>query len=227
MVEILFKNKDVVIISKKAGVGSQSDLSGDKDALTYTKEILLDMGERADLWLVHRLDRVVGGLLVFARNKDSAAKLSAIISEEKLEKGYLAVVEGSVCSGTLSDYLFKDARLSKAFVVKSERKGAKYAELEYEALAEYSGEKGVYTLVSVKLKTGRFHQIRAQFASRGTPLVGDGKYGSRDNRAKMPALFSNAISFNLGKEKIEANKLPDTSVYPWSLFSSIIDSLND
>lgn len=227
MVEILFKNKDVVIISKKAGIGSQSDITGDKDALSYTKELLTESGEKSDLWLVHRLDRVVGGLLVFARNKGSAARLSELMAREGLTKEYLAVVEGEVSSGKLSDYLYKDSKQSKAFVISSERRGAKYAELEYDALAYYSGEKGIYTLVSVRLKTGRFHQIRAQFASRKTPLVGDGKYGSRDNKAKMPALFATRLSFNLGKEKIEAKKLPDTSEYPWSLFSSTLKTEND
>ena len=98
------------------------------------------------------------------------------------------------------------------------RRGAKEASLEYVPLAEYAGEVGIRTLVRVKLHTGRFHQIRVQFASRGMSLVGDGKYGSRDNRAKMPALFATRLAFKTKNEKVDVEKLPDISAYPWSLF---------
>ena len=94
----------------------------------------------------------------------------------------------------------------------------KEAELDFSTLASLSTEKGERSLVKVKLKTGRFHQIRVQFASRGAPISGDGKYGSRDNGAKMPALFAYRLSFVLFGKKISAERLPDLSGYPWSLF---------
>lgn len=227
MVEIVFKNNDVVVISKKAGIPSQADPTGDKDAMSYTKELLSLLGERDELWLVHRLDRVVGGLIVFARNKFAAKSLSEDIASSKLKKEYIAVVDGEVSSGILTDYIYKDSKLSKAFTLSSARKGAKYAELEYEAIAKVETERGVYTLVSIKLKTGRFHQIRVQFASRGAPLVGDGKYGSHDNRAKMPALFASRLGFKIRKEEIDIKKLPDISAYPWSCFESVLKERND
>ena len=216
--EFLFKDKNCVIIYKPPGLPSQSDKSGDADALTLTSSSLKEVGEPSELYLIHRLDRVVGGLLVFARNKKSAAELSRLVCGEGIGKEYLAVIDSRLEGGTLRDFIYKDSRLSKAFVVERSRAGVKEAELDFSTLASLSTEKGERSLVKVKLKTGRFHQIRVQFASRGAPISGDGKYGSRDNEAKMPALFAYRLSFELFGKKISAERLPDLSGYPWSLF---------
>lgn len=218
MIEIVYKTKNYVVVYKPPAIPTQADLSDDADAMTLTSQALVALGEKGELWLVHRLDRVVGGLLVFARNKEYAAKLSALVGGNGMAKEYFAVVEGRCEGGVLRDLLYKDARQSKAFVVDSARKGAKEALLEYSVKAETETDKGVRTLVQIKLRTGRFHQIRAQFASRKLPLVGDGKYGSRDNRAKFPALFSGRIEFKIGADACDVRKIPDIDEYPWNLF---------
>lgn len=217
MIEVLHKTKELAIIYKPAGIPTQSDTSGDEDAMSITAKMLSDMGESRDLWLVHRLDRVVGGLVVFARSRESASALSALVGGCGMEKEYIAVVEGRAEGGVLRDFLYKDSKKGKAFVV-SERKGAKEALLEYTPLAVIETEKGERTLVKIKLHTGRFHQIRAQFSSRGMPIVGDGKYGSHDNKAKFPALFARRLAFEIKGKRNEAFALPDLAEYPWSLF---------
>ena len=218
MTEILYKSQKVIVVYKSPGVPSQSDASGECDAMSAASHALAELGEDSSLWLVHRLDRVVGGILAFARSKDAAARLSELVGGSGMEKEYYAVVSGDAEGGRLIDYLYKDARQGKAFVVNEGKKGAKRAELEYTKIASTLTEKGVYTLVRIRLYTGRFHQIRAQFSSRGMSIVGDGKYGSHDNKPKMPALFAYRLSFKLGKENINVKKLPDINIYPWSLF---------
>jgi 23S rRNA pseudouridine1911/1915/1917 synthase len=218
MLEIICKSKNLAVIYKPPGIPTQSDTSGDDDAMSMTGRELVRLGEPSDLWLVHRLDRVVGGLVVFARNKKTAASLSQLVGGNGMEKEYLAVVEGRAEGGFLRDYIYKDSGKGKAFVVDNERKGAKLAELEYSPLAEAETERGIYTLVKIKLHTGRFHQIRVQFASRRMSLVGDGKYGSRDNKAKMPSLFSYRLAFKTENEAQDVKRLPDVNEYPWSLF---------
>lgn len=216
--EFVLKHKNYVVIYKPAGLPSQSDLSGDKDAMTLTSEELFSQGECGQLYLVHRLDRVVGGLLIFARNKKTAAELSRLVSGEGIGKEYLAVIDGFLEGGSLKDLIYKDARASKAFVVERERSGVKSAELEFTPVSTVHTEKGDKTLVKIRLKTGRFHQIRVQFALRKAPICGDGKYGSKDNLSKMPALFSYRLSTEIFGEKILATRLPDLNEYPWSLF---------
>ena len=148
-----------------------------------------------EAYCVHRLDRAVGGVMVYARTKAAAASLSEQMQSGAFEKEYLAVVAGKPeqNEGELRDFLFKDSLKNRAFVVKTKRSGVKEARLSYRVLAGgvYDGRE--ISLVRVKLHTGRFHQIRCQFSSRKMPLLGDGKYGSRE---KCPiALLSCHISF--------------------------------
>ena len=219
--EILYKDKNLIAINKPAGMPVQSDPTADKDALTLCGEMLSATGESSALWLVHRLDRVVGGTVVFARNKSAAAALSEMFSSRNAVKEYLAVVEGAAEGGVLEDFIYKDAAKGKAFIVDRKRTGVKEAKLEYTPLASAESERGTYTLVRVRLHTGRFHQIRAQLSSRGMPIVGDGKYGSHDNRAKMPALFSYRIAFSVFGRSYDIKKSPDKQSYPWSLFDEV------
>ncbi len=220
MSQIVYKSKNVLVIYKPAGIPTQKDLGGDADAITLASRELCALGEESTLYPIHRLDRVVGGLLVFARNKKSAAALSALVSGEGLGKEYIAVAEGEAIGGELTDYLRKDSRLGRAVVSKSGAGGAKLAVLEYSLVDVADTERGKRSLVKVVLKTGRFHQIRAQFSSRGMPLVGDKKYGSRDAGCRTPALFATSISFTLGDEVVEAQMLPELTAYPWNLFNS-------
>jgi 23S rRNA pseudouridine1911/1915/1917 synthase len=186
--------------------------------MKLTGQLLREAGEDASLYLIHRLDRVVGGLLVFARDKATAALLSSAVAERKMTKEYYAIVPGQPSGGVMEDYLYKDATLGKAFVTDRKRAGVKEARLEYKCCRTVSTDKGEISLVRVRLDTGRFHQIRCQFASRKMPLLGDKKYGSRDFVAKAPALFAAHLSFDFNGKLVEASALPDLSKYPWSLF---------
>lgn len=219
MLEIIYIDRQLVAVRKPIGIPSQPDPSGARDAMTITSEILAERGEDTALWLVHRLDRVVGGILVFARTKKAAAELSRQFSNHELEKCYLAVTEGVAAEGELCDLIFKDAAKSKAFIVDRKRAGVKEARLVSLALSLVTTDGGDRNLVEVRLLTGRFHQIRAQLASRGTPLVGDGKYGSRDKGRGTPALYAYRLAFMLFGRSYELRDLPMGEEYPWSLFS--------
>ena len=219
-INIIFKNRDIIVINKPKGMPSQSDPSGDLDAMSAVMAHLKAAGERDSLWLVHRLDRTVGGLLVFARNKKSAGELSVLVAGGGMIKRYLAVCHGVAQEGEYTDFLYKDASVSKAYVVKNLRRGAKEARLKLSRL----GEREDKSLVSVKLETGRFHQIRAQLSSRGNSLVGDKKYGSRDALRSTPALFASELSFTLLSKKYSFFAKPDVSEYPWSIFADVIEN---
>ena len=157
-----------------------------------------------DIFPIHRLDKNVGGVMVFARTKAAAAQLSKAVQEGTMVKEYVATVHGTPPeSGDWTDLLWKDSTKNKVFVVKRERKGVKKARLEFTRLTA-----GDTSQVRVRLHTGRSHQIRVQFASRGFPLVGDHKYGSRDE-AQAPMLFSCRISFPWKGQIRAYEALPD------------------
>lgn len=219
MIDVIYKSKNAIAVNKPFGMPSERDPSGDPDAMTVTGRCLEDVGEDGRLWLVHRIDRVVGGALIFARTKAMASALSEIIRDRQIAKEYIAVVEGRADDGTLVNLLYKDARQGKSFVVDRERQGVKEARLTYRALETVSTDRGDRTLVKVTLDTGRFHQIRAQMSHIGLPIVGDGKYGSREKIKTGIALFSARVAVTALKEKIDARILPDKSEYPWSLFN--------
>ncbi len=220
---IVYKNKNLAVVHKPAKIPSQPDKTGDRDIMTETAEQLAESGERSDLWLINRLDRVVGGLMVFARNRESAAELSSMLSAG-ITKEYLAVADGELSGeGIMQDLIFKDSVKSKAFIVERERKGVKDAVLEYKALESVNTESGIKTLLKINLKTGRFHQIRAQLSHRGLPLTGDKKYGSRDAKRNMPSLFAFRLAFIHRGENIDVKILPSKEEYPWSLFSEHIN----
>ncbi|MBQ8322245.1 MAG: RNA pseudouridine synthase [Clostridia bacterium] len=214
MLDVIYKDRDAVAVLKPAGMPSQPDKSADTDVMSALSAQLSEEGDNSTLYLIHRLDRVVGGILVFARNKNSAARLSAEAAGEGMDKEYLAVIDGYLEPGTLVDMLYKDARVGKAFVVKDARKDAKRAELTLDVIDRADTK----TLVKIKLKTGRFHQIRAQLSSRGTPICADGKYGSRDRGAALPALFAYSLAFDSRDGRVSVKRLPDTDEYPWCIF---------
>ena len=155
--------------------------------------------------------------MVFAKSTQAAAKLSALVSRNEIEKQYLAVLQGvpEKESDTLVDLLFKDSRKNKSFVVNRERKGVKKASLEYTLIKAENG----LSLVRVKLHTGRTHQIRVQFASRKLPLLGDGKYGSKCNKCSV-ALWSHTLSFihPYTKKEIGFTAFPPSDRFPWNNF---------
>ena len=210
--KILYEDADITVCIKPVGIGSE-------DSPTE-KGIIGILSERArkPLHLLHRLDRNVGGVMVFANNKKSAAALSKDISEGKLKKEYLAVLDGipKEKSATLKDLLFKDSRKNRSYVVNRMRKGVKDASLEYEVIGEAENK----ALVHVLLHTGRTHQIRVQFSSRKLCLTGDIKYGSKDRTNCNIALYSHKITFThpATKEEMIFCSEPDSVVYPWNLF---------
>ena len=177
--EILFSDKDIAVCIKPIGVDSEKQLPE-----------LLAEALGGDFYTVHRLDKNVGGVMVYARSSRSAAELSSAIQNGKMIKEYFALVHGTPepC-GVMEDLLFKDSAKNKVFVVKRERRGVKKAKLEYDVVRA-----GETSLVHIRLHTGRSHQIRVQFASRGYPLLGDRKYGARDEYT-APMLFSSRITF--------------------------------
>lgn len=215
---IVYKNRHVVIIDKPAGMPAQSDPTGDADAMTETERALREANEPSSLWLVHRLDRPVRGLMVFARSKSAAAEISRIITEGGFDKRYLAVCRGCADGGLYRDFLYKDAKQNKAFVVDRKRAGVKEAEL-YAYPVSYTEKAGKgMTLLSVKLITGRFHQIRVQLASRKTPLIGDKKYGDTDKETRFPALISARITFTIFGSEISVSLPMPKDEYPWGFF---------
>ena len=149
---------------------------------------------------VHRLDRAVGGVMVYALDQPSCGKLSAMVASHQMVKEYLAVVHGCPESpeGEMRDLLFKDSARNKSFVVKRMRKGVREAVLHYQLLETIERENGTFSLVQIRLETGRSHQIRVQFSSRKMPLVGDRRYGSRED-ADGVKLWSYRITLPDGK----------------------------
>ncbi len=218
--DILFKNNDFTVCIKPQGIPSQPDPSGFTDMTALLSEKLAESGEKSDIFVIHRLDRATGGLIVYARNKEAAASFSRLVAEkDEFEKDYLAIVAGAPKEkrGNMTDYLFKDGAQKKAFIVKSERKGAKLASLDYEVNKTVIADDKCFSLLQIKLHTGRFHQIRAQLSSRGMPIYGDGKYGSRE-KAPNFALWANRIAFTYKGKRYEFESAPDLNQKPWNLF---------
>lgn len=194
--KILFEDKDIIVIEKPVGMLSQSDGKGSENCESMLNEYIQNKGEKGCVHLIHRLDRNVGGVMVFAKNKMSAASLSTQIQNKTFIKEYKALVHSKPeePEGIMEDLLFKDSRKNKTFVVNRMRKGVKDAKLSYKVLETKDSPYGEVSLVHIRLYTGRTHQIRVQFASRKMPLVGDGKYGGSDNGANI-GLWSYRLTF--------------------------------
>jgi len=197
MLEILYSDRQIAVIVKPVGLESEAEVPA---------SICEALG--GECYPIHRLDKNVGGVMVYARTKAAAAALSNAVQEGTMVKEYVALVHGAPPeTGDWTDLLFKDSSKNKVFVVKKERKGVKKARLEFRRLAI-----GETSLVRVRLYTGRSHQIRVQFASRGFPLVGDHKYGAKDD-SPAPMLFSCCLTFSLGGKMMRFEKLPDWAEY--------------
>ena len=191
--EILYSDREMAVCVKPLGLDSEGEVP---QAL---REAL-----GGEIYPIHRLDKNVGGVMVYARTRQAAAALSRLVQEGSLVKEYVAMVHGvPPDAGDWQDLLWTDSAKNKVFVVKRERRGVKPARLEFTRLT--SGE---VSLVRIRLHTGRSHQIRVQFASRGFPLVGDHKYGSRDAET-APMLFSCRLSFPWKGERRVFEASPD------------------
>ncbi len=214
---ILYEDNYILVIEKPVGILSESSPKGEKSIVDY-----LTNENRKNIFLLHRLDRDVGGVMVFAKNKASASRLSTDIQNRVLQKTYLCITEGypEKDSGIYRDLLFKDSKKNKSFVVKRERKGVRKASLEYEVLKKEKSR----ALIRVLLHTGRTHQIRVQFSSRKTPLIGDTKYGGKDENTNKIALYSHKITLThpATKEIMNFESTPDFNTYPWCTFGGEI-----
>ncbi len=216
MPHILYKDEHLVVIEKPSGVLSQTDANGG-DSIPKRLE-----AQGLTVKPIHRLDRATGGVMVFAFTDKSAASLSALVqNHDQFVKEYLAVISGcpSEPIGEMEDLLYHDVRKNKSYVVDRKRGGVKHAKLTYEVLATADTDNGAFSLVRVRLYTGRTHQIRVQFASRKMPLAGDSRYGGI--RTCPLALWSHRLTFPhpIGGERIESISLPDIHAFPWDLFS--------
>lgn len=207
--EILYTDKDIVVCIKPARVLSTDEPGGLPDLV---RESLGDL--KADIRTVHRLDRVVSGVMVLARNAKAASELSRQIREDEFEKEYLAVIHGipSQNAGTLVDLLYRDKARKMTMVASEPAKGVQKAVLDYQIL----NQNDQMTRVKVLLRTGRTHQIRVQFSSRGMPLVGERKYDTREDPCEI-ALWSYKIGFihpGTGKSMTFRHEPPEN--YPWT-----------
>lgn len=178
MLEILYEDNHIIVALKPYNIPSQSDKTNDVDMLSLVKEYIKEKYQKpGDVYvgLVHRLDRPVGGVMVFAKTSKAASRLSESIRNKSFSKTYLAVVNGRFddTNGVLEDYLWKDEALNMSKVVSKDKKNAKLARLTYKVLVT---EKDL-SLVKINLETGRHHQIRVQFSNAGHSLYGDQKYG--------------------------------------------------
>ena len=224
MIDVLYEEEYLLVCLKPVGLLSQPDAAGaGDDMLTVLADRLATRdGQTPYIGLVHRLDRGVGGVMVFAKRQDVAGALSSAVANRTLVKQYLAVVHGrpQEDGGVWKDFLYKDAVKNKTFVVDRQRKGIKEASLAYRTVATLpDSPAGECSLLHIQLHTGRTHQIRVQTSSRGLPLIGDGKYGARDHGLPI-GLWSYRLTFAHPRKKgktIDICHRPTEGAFEWFL----------
>lgn len=218
--KILFEDNHIIVVEKKPNIPSQADKTEDEDMLTIVKQYIKEKYNKPGnvyLGLVHRLDRPVGGVMIFAKTSKAAARLSEQVRSKVFKKKYLAVVDGKIEKqvGTLENYLYKDERLNMSRVVSKDKKNAKLAKLDYKVL-KYNEIKNL-SLLEINLHTGRHHQIRVQLSNFGHSIFGDQKYGNR-GQGKQIALWAYELTIEhpITKEKITFRDLPE-AVGTWCI----------
>ncbi|CCY46399.1 pseudouridine synthase RluA family [Firmicutes bacterium CAG:822] len=217
MINIIYEDNHLLVVEKPINVPVQADKSGDEDLLTMLKKYLKEKYNKPGdvyLGLVHRLDRPVGGVMVFAKTSKAASRLSKQVQKHEFKKIYMAVIEGKVSeSGTFKDKLKKDEKTNITRVSED----GKEAELSYNLIGFVNN----LSLVRISLKTGRSHQIRVQFASRKIPLYGDQKYNPNAVKDQI-ALFASKLEFKhpITKE-VMSFELPLPERYPFTLFKAL------
>ena len=222
--KILFEDNHIVVVEKKPNIPSQSDKTGDIDMLTLVKQYIKEKYQKPGnvyLGLVHRLDRPVGGVMIFAKTSKAASRLSNQVREKVFKKKYLAVVDGRFKEkeGSLEDYLYKDERNNISKVVNKDKKNAKFAKLDYKELA-YNEVKNL-SLLEINLHTGRHHQIRVQLANAGHSIFGDQKYGKR-GQGKQIALWAYELTIEhpISKEMLTFKDLPEP-IGTWCILKDV------
>ena len=215
MINIIYEDNHLLVVEKPINIPSQADNSGDEDMLTILKKYIKEKYNKPGnvyLGLVHRLDRPVGGIMVFAKTSMCAKRISKQIINHTFKKEYYCVCEGMVPdSGKFVDKIYKDKKTNTCYI----------SSLGKEAILNYNliDYKNNYSLVKINLKTGRSHQIRVQFSSRGFPLYGDNRYNKKFKKGQI-ALFSYRIIFNhpITGEVMDFS-LPLPNRYPFNIFN--------
>ena len=222
--KVIYEDNHIIVVEKPANIPSQGDKTGDLDMLTIIKAYLKEKYNKPGnvyLGLVHRLDRPVGGVMVFAKTSKAAARLSEQVREKVFKKKYLVIVNGKFeeKKGTLKDYLLKNERLNKSRVVEEETKNSKYAELDYEVL-KYDKEQNL-SLLKINLHTGRHHQIRVQLSSRNHSIYGDAKYNGRGS-ARQLYLWAYELTIQnvISKEEMTFTSIPEKEK-AWKILEGI------
>ncbi|MDR1773795.1 MAG: RluA family pseudouridine synthase [Clostridioides sp.] len=225
MLKVLYEDNHIIVVEKPVNILSQSDSTGDKDMITLLKLFLKEKYNKPGnvfVGLVHRLDRPVGGVMIFAKTSKAASRLSEQVRNKTFKKTYLAVVDGNFKKnyGEFEDYLYKNKKTNTVYIVDKNHKDAKNALLSYKVL-ESIEDKNLrkFSLVEIDLKTGRPHQIRVQFSSRNHTLFGDQRYGKNSKVGEQLALWSHKIEIlhPTTKEKMIFESNPPEK-YPWKIF---------
>lgn len=222
--KVIYEDNHIIVVEKIPNIPSQSDKTGDIDMLTIVKQYIKEKYNKPGnvfLGLVHRLDRPVGGIMIFAKTSKAAGRLSEQVRNKVFKKKYLAVVDGKVekRSGTLEDYLYKDERNNMSKVVDKNKKNAKIAKLDYEVIT-YNEVKNL-SLLKIDLHTGRHHQIRVQLSNFGHSIFGDQKYGTR-GQGKQIALWAYELTIKhpITQEEMTFKDLPE-SIGTWCVLKNI------
>ena len=221
--DIVYEDNNIIICNKAPGVASQSERGFEVDLLSSVMTYRSGKKESPTAHIINRLDKPVGGLVLFAKDSKTAAALSALSGEHSIEKMYYAVVSGTPESkGEFKDYLVKDGKNNISRVCSKDMPNAKNALLSYEVLETKKIVDKEYSLVRIKLYTGRHHQIRVQFSSRGFGLYGDMKYNKdfAEKRGVTPALFAYSLSFKnpVGAERIRVEINPKGKIWDFEYF---------
>ena len=222
--KVLYEDNHIIVVEKPPNIPSQADKTIDLDMLTIIKNYLKEKyGKPGNVYLglVHRLDRPVGGVMVFAKTSKAAARLSEQVRNKTFKKEYLAIVDGKIeeKNGTLENYLLKNEKNNMSKVVPENTKNSKYAKLDYEVL-KYSNEINL-SLLKIYLHTGRHHQIRVQLSYFGHSICGDQKYGTR-GRGKQISLWAYKLSIEhpVTKEAMTFVDLPE-NIGPWVILKDV------
>lgn len=205
--KVLYEDNHIIAVYKPAGVLTQGDRTGDESLMDMVKKYLKEKYNKPGnvfLGLVHKLDRPVSGIVLFAKTSKGASRLSEQFRNREVLKTYYALVIGKLEQGSIKSYIIKDELKKKAVVFNKEKPGSKLAELSYKAIASNNS----FSLLEIKPKTGKYHQIRAQLSFIGHPIVGDKKYGAPESLPSI-CLCAASISFRLAvKEEIKTISIP-------------------
>lgn len=221
---VIYEDNHIIVVEKKANIPSQGDKTGDVDMLTLIKKYIKEKYNKPGdvyLGLVHRLDRPVGGVMVFAKTSKAASRLSEQVRNKDFKKKYLVIVDGKMEKekGSLENYLLKNERLNMSKVVDEGTKNAKIAKLDYEVL-KYDDEIDL-SVLKINLHTGRHHQIRVQLSNQGHSIYGDQKYGTR-GRGKQICLWAYELEIihPTTKETMKFNVLPEENG-SWKILNNV------